>query len=69
MVVNDVVQFMENHKWRGCLGVITDDKGEGHSRRYIIGVPIPDCGIAYIYDDGSSIEYIGKAILVENEEN
>ena len=41
MKVNDVVQFTENHKWCGCLGIITEDKGEGHPRRYMIGVPIP----------------------------
>lgn len=65
MTKNDVVQFIENHKWIGCLGIIDEDKGEGHPRRYMIGVPIPDSGTAYIFDDGSSIEYIGKALLVE----
>ena len=64
---DDVVQFTENHKWCGCLGVVTEDKGCDHPRRYMIGVPIPELGIAYIYDDGSSIEPIGKAVLVEAE--
>ena len=68
MTVNDVVQFTENHKWCGCLGIITEDKGDGHPRRYMIGVPIPDKGTAYIFDDGSGIEYIGKAVLVENDD-
>ena len=68
MTKNDVIQFTENHKWCGCLGIISEDKGEGHPRRYMIGVPIPDSGMAYIFDDGSSIEYIGKALLVEGEE-
>ena len=67
MTKNDVVQFTENHKWRGCLGIINEDKGEGHHRRYMIGVPIPDSGTAYIFDDGSSIEYVGKALLIEEE--
>ena len=67
MTVNDVVQFTETHKWIGCLGVITEDKGEGHPRRYMIGVPIPQQGTAYIYDDGSNIERIGQAVLVEEE--
>lgn len=69
MTVNDVVQFNEKHKWRGSLGIISEDKGFEHPRRYLIGVPIPDSGIAYIYDDGSSIEYIGKAVLVEGEKD
>lgn len=69
MTVNDVVQFNERHKWRGSLGIISEDKGFEHPRRYLIGVPIPDSETAYIYDDGSSIEYIGKAVLVEGEKD
>lgn len=65
---NDVVQFNEKHKWVGCLGIIVEDKGEGHPRRYMIGVPVPIKGTAYIFDDGNGIEYIGKAILVERDE-
>lgn len=68
MTVNDVVQFTENHKWCGCFGVITEDKREGDVRRYMIGVPMPQQGVAYIFDDGSNIEYIGKAVLVEKTE-
>jgi len=63
--VNDVVQFNENHKWCGCLGIVTEDKGFDYPRRYMIGVHIPDSGIAYIFDDGSNIERIGKAVLVQ----
>lgn len=69
MTVNDVVQFNEKHKWCGCLGIISEDKGIEHPRRYMIGVPIPNSGTAYIFDDGSSIEYIGKAVLVEGEKD
>ena len=68
MTVNDVVQFTENHKWCGCFGMITEDKREEDARRYMIGVPIPQQGVAYIFDDGSNIEYIGKAVLVEKRE-
>ena len=64
MKVNDVVQFTENHKWCGCLGIITEDRGEGHPRRYMIGVPVPMQGTAYIFEDGSQIERIGTAVLV-----
>lgn len=67
MRVNSVVQFIENHKWCGCLGIIEEDKGEGHPRRYLIGVPIPESGTAFIYDDGSSIERIGKAVMIRDE--
>ena len=63
MKKNDVVQFTENHKWCGCLGIISGDKGKPHPRRYIIGVPVPSNDgkpqTAYIFDDGSNIERIG----------
>ena len=29
MKVNDVVQFNENHKWCGCLGIVTEVKDCG----------------------------------------
>ena len=64
---DDVVQFTETHKWCGCFGTVTEDKGYDHPRRYMIGVPIPEQGIAFIFDDGSNIERIGKAVLVEAE--
>lgn len=68
MEIHDVVQFTEKHKWSGCLGIITEDRGEGHPRRYLIGVPVPMQGTAYIFDDGSGIERIGKAVMVEKDE-
>ena len=68
MKVNDVIQFIEKHKWRGCLGIIEEDKGEGHPRRFMIGVPVPQQGTAYIFDDGSGIERVGEAILVYRDE-
>lgn len=66
--INDVVQFTEKHKWSGCLGIITEDRGEGHPRRYMIGVPVPMQGTAYIFDDGSGIERIGEAVMVVEDE-
>lgn len=65
MKVNDVIQFTENHKWAGCFGFIDEVKGEEHPRRYMIGIPIPEQGIAYVFDDGSNIELIGQAVLVK----
>ena len=62
--VNDVVQFTEAHKWAGSLGIVKEVKGEGHPRRYMIGVPVPMQGTAYIFDDGNGIERIGTAVLV-----
>ena len=70
MKINDVVQFTEEHKWVGCFGFISEDKGCEHPRRYMIGVPVPEKGVAYIFDDGKHIEKIGEAVLVmEGEED
>lgn len=42
MTVNDVVQFNDNHKWCGCLGIISEVKDCGkNGTRYLIGVPMP----------------------------
>ena len=38
MKVGDVVQFNENHKWCGCLGIITEVKDCGDNGiRYMVG--------------------------------
>lgn len=69
-MIGDVIQFNENHKWRGCLGIITEKKDCSNDIRYMICVPIPQQGTAYIYVMQSefAIEYIGKAVLVAREE-
>lgn len=64
MEVNDIVLFNERHKWCGCLGIITEIKGE----RIMVGVPIPQQGIAYIFCKEDDIDYIGKAMLTERRE-
>ena len=77
-MIGDVVQFNENHKWCGCLGIIEEKKeihndelqGEGKNDvKYMIGVPTPE-GTAYIYvlQSEFAIEYIGKAVLTPREE-
>lgn len=72
MKKNDVVQFTEGHKWCGCLGIISEDKGKPHPRRYMIGVLVPSNDgkpqTAYIFDDGSHIERIGEAVMVSADE-
>lgn len=74
----DVVQFNENHKWCGSLGIIREKK-EIHNNslntdgandiRYMVGVPIPEKGTTYIYvlQSEFAIEYIGFARLVVKE--
>lgn len=76
----DVVQFNENHKWYGCLGFIVElkaihkkDKDEvvELDTRYMVGVPSPEQGVAYIFvlESEEAIEYIGHAVLMpKNDE-
>ena len=65
----DVVQFNENHKWCGSLGIVTRVKDLGGTTKYMVAVPIPEKGIAYITVLGSenALEYIGRAILTDSE--
>lgn len=73
MRVGDVVQFNENHEWQGCLGIIREVKDcKENGIRYMIGVPIPQQGTAFIFvmENENAIELIGKAVLVlKNEED
>ena len=68
--IGDVVQFNEKHKWCGCLGFINDRKECGNDVRYMIGVPVPQQGTAYIFSMRSAkeVEYIGNAIFVPKED-
>ena len=78
MEKGDVVQFNENHKWCGCLGFINEIKEIHNSNltsdgindtRFMIGVPIPQQGTAYIFvlQSEFAIEKIGKAIFLPKE--
>ena len=75
MEIGDVIQFNEKHKWCGCLEFITELKkihndkidSEGtNDIRYMVCVPTPEQGGAYIYGllSDDDIEYIGKAPLM-----
>lgn len=62
---NKVVQFNENHDWIGCLGIVTESKP--NIDRYMVGVPIPLKGIAYVFARRRDLEVIGDAVLTEAE--
>lgn len=66
---DDVVQFNENHKWCGSLGIVTRIKKIEGDILYMIAVPIPESGIAYIrvLDSENAVEYIGRAVLTDSE--
>lgn len=58
-----VVQFDEQHKWAGCLGIVKEVKSWG----YLVGVPIPEQGIAYIRVEREDVIPVGMAALVEED--
>nr|DAT03534.1 MAG TPA: hypothetical protein [Caudoviricetes sp.] len=69
--LNDVVQFNENHKWCGALGIVNEVKELDNDTRYVIGVPIPSqngVSTAYIFVMASemALERIGVAELGES---
>ena len=66
---NDVVQFNERHRWYGSLGIVTKVTEIDNDTLYMIAVPIPESGIAYIrvLDSENAIEYIGRAVLTDSE--
>ena len=39
--VGDVVQFTEDHKWCGSLGIVDEVKRIDDDVRYMVGVPVP----------------------------
>ena len=65
----DVVQFNEKHKWCGCLGIVKRVNKYNNDTRYMVGVPAPQQGTAYIFcmESRKEIERIGKAVMVERE--
>lgn len=71
--INDVVQFNERHKWVGCLGIITEIKYLTDDKGYMIGVPIPQQGVAYIFvlQSDNQVEYVGRSLfeLVDKEDS
>ena len=71
MTKGDVVQFNENSDWCGALGIISEVKVLKDDIRYMVGVPIPQQGTAFIFvmDSDDEIEFIGKANLVLKEED
>ena len=77
MNIGDVVQFNENHKWCGCLGIIREikecksEKASNGDIRYMVGVPTPMQGTAFIFVMASefAIEHIGEAVLVLKGDN
>lgn len=71
MKKGSVVQFNENHKWIGSLGIITEVKDCGDDIRYMVGVPAPMQGTAFIFvmESENAIEYIGKAVLTLKDDD
>jgi len=63
---NDVVQFTENHPWCGCFGIVEEVRPGEDDVKYMVGVPVPQGGTAYIFvwQSENNIEYVGRPIMV-----
>lgn len=70
----DVVQFTENHKWVGTLGIVSEVKKCGDDYRVMVACTIPDnkehCNTAYIYSmlSNKEFEFVGNAVMMPPEE-
>lgn len=69
MTINDVVQFNENHKWCGCFGYISEIKICREDTRYMVAIPTPEKGTAFIFvmKSENALDLIGKTDLVLGE--
>lgn len=56
-----VIQITENHKWSGCLAIVSEPKTFG-CQAY---VEIPEEGSAHIRLNFEDFEVIGKAVLIK----
>lgn len=67
----NLVQFTESHKWWGCIGIITEIKQCSDDIRYMVGVPIPERGTAYIFsmESKKEFEYVGKSLFIIQDED
>lgn len=67
--VGDVIQFNENHKWRGAFAVVTEVEPVEGDIKITAGVPILENdavdGTAYIFTMQSAGEFdpVGRAAL------
>ena len=61
-----VIQFNENHKWCGTLGIMTEAKQYEDDTRFMIAVPMPEQGTAYIFSmlSHNEFDWIGETDLV-----
>lgn len=80
MKFGDVVQFNENHKWYGSLGIIYEIKEvhnpelkcpDSNDIRFMVGVPAPLQGTAYIFvlESEFAIEKVGEAKFVAKSDD
>lgn len=69
--IGDCVQFNAKHKWFGSFGFISKIKECGNDVRYMVGVPIPMKGTAYIFtmESANEVEYVGDSVYMTVSED
>lgn len=69
----DVIQFNENHKWRGALAIVIEVKPVEGDIKIMAGVPILEndgvSSTAYIFTMQSAGEFdpVGRAVLMPKD--
>ena len=68
--LHEIVQFVPEDKWGGCLGYISEIKECGDDTRYMVAVPVPgndgDGGTAYRFSMESKREFECVDFVVDN---
>lgn len=58
--INDVVQFTDKHKYRGCLGIVEDMETVMRVKYFSVVIPIPDVGGERAVVTKDEIKKVGK---------
>lgn len=61
--INDVVQFTDKHKYRGCFGVVREMETVKRVKYYEVVVPIPGCGSERAVATKDDIKKVGVIVI------
>ncbi len=62
----EVMQFNESHKWCGCFGYIHGVRKGG---TYLIAIPSPEKGVAFIIAERKEFDIVGATDLILKEDD
>ena len=65
-MVKEVIQFNESHKWCATFGYIHRVRGKD---RYMIAVPLPEQGTAFIFAKRNEFDIVGATDLILGDDD